>query len=83
VAPTRFGFLTILYVGLFPSLLAQIFFFRGVELIGANRAGVFINLVPVLGSLLAILLLGEEPALYHVVGYGLILSGIMIAQRRA
>ena len=82
VAPSSSGWAVIVYIGLFPSLFAQLFFARGVDLIGANRAGIFVNLVPVLGSLLAILLLGEQPAAYHAVGYGLILSGILIAQRR-
>ncbi len=82
VWPSPKGVAVIFYIGLFPSLFAQIFYARGIELIGANRAGVFINLVPVLGSALAILLLGEQPALYHGVGYGLILAGIIVSQRR-
>ena len=48
-----------------PSLLSQIFFIRGVELIGPARAGLFVNLVPVFGALLAVMLLGEPFALYH------------------
>ena len=63
--PTAKGWLVLLYVGLFPSLLSQIFFMRGVELIGPARAGLFVNLVPVFGALLAVLLLGEPFALYH------------------
>lgn len=82
VWPSLKGAAIVVYIGLFPSLFAQIFYARGIELIGANRAGAFINLVPVLGSALAIVLLGEQPALYHAVGYGLILAGIVITQRR-
>ena len=70
----------ILYVTLFPSLLSQIFFIRGVELIGANRAGLFINLVPVFGAGLAILLLGEVFRLYHAVALALVLGGIALAE---
>ncbi|MEZ5840489.1 MAG: DMT family transporter [Hyphomicrobiales bacterium] len=74
--------LLILYVALFPSFFAQLFYARGVELIGANRAGLFINLVPLFGSGLAILFLGEHLQLYHIVGYGLVVVGLIAAQRR-
>ncbi|MCP4380679.1 MAG: DMT family transporter [Hyphomicrobiales bacterium] len=70
------------YVVVFPSLIAYFFFNRGVELIGANRAGQFFHLIPVFGSILAILFLGERPQWYHGVGYALILTGIVVAQRR-
>ena len=49
----------IAYTVVFPSLLAQIFYIARVALIGANRAGLFINLVPIFGTPLSILLLGE------------------------
>ncbi len=80
--PTTKGVLIIAYAVLFPSLISQVFFVRGVELIGANRAGLFVNLVPLFGSVLAITLLGERAALYHGAGYALILAGIAIAQRK-
>ena len=76
------GLMLILYVALFPSFFAQLFYARGVELIGPNRAGLFINLVPVFGSLLAITLIGERIAGYHLVGYGLVVAGILVANRR-
>ena len=76
------GLSLILYVALFPSFFAQLFYARGVELIGPNRAGLFINLVPVFGSLLAIALIGERIAGYHLVGYGLVVAGILVANRR-
>lgn len=75
--------LAIAYVSVFPSVLSYIFYNRGVELIGANRAGVFMHLVPFYGAALAILLLGEQPQLYHGVGIALILSGVALAARRA
>ena len=52
------------YVCVFPSLLGYLFLNRGIELIGANRAAPFIHLVPVFGSVLAIVLLGERFELY-------------------
>jgi drug/metabolite transporter (DMT)-like permease len=72
----------LLYVALLPSLLSQIFFIRGVELIGPARAGLFVNLVPVFGALLAVVLLGEPFALYHAIGLALVLGGIWLAERR-
>ena len=74
--------LTLAYVAIFPSILAYLFFNRGVELIGANRAAPFFHLIPVFGSVLAIVFLGERPHLFHVTGYALVLAGVAIAARR-
>lgn len=74
--------LTLAYVAIFPSILAYLFFNRGVELIGANRAAPFFHLIPVFGSVLAIAFLGERPHLYHLAGYALVLTGVVIAARR-
>lgn len=71
----------IFYVSLFPALIAYLCFNRGVELIGANRAAPFFHLMPVFGSVLAILLLGESFAWYHGAGYALVLAGIVTATR--
>lgn len=70
------------YVIVFPSTLAYLCYNRGVELIGANRSAPFYHLIPVFGSVLAIGFLGEEPRLFHLVGYALVLSGVFIAARR-
>ena len=67
---------------IFPSTLAYLFFNRGIALIGPNRAAPFFHLVPVFGSAMAILLLGEQPRLFHLVGYVLVLAGVVIASRR-
>jgi drug/metabolite transporter (DMT)-like permease len=74
---------TLVYVMIFPSALAYLFFNRGIALIGPNRAAPFFHLVPVFGSAMAILLLGEEPRLFHLVGYVLVLAGVVIASRQA
>jgi drug/metabolite transporter (DMT)-like permease len=71
------------YVVIFPSTLAYTFFNRGLALIGPNRAAPFFHLVPVFGSAMAILLLGEQLRLFHLVGYVLVLAGVIIASRRA
>jgi drug/metabolite transporter (DMT)-like permease len=80
--PTPKGWLILLYVAVMPSLLSQIFYMRGVELIGPARAGLFVNLVPVFGALLAVLLLGEPFATYHALGLVLVLGGIWLAAQR-
>ncbi|MEM9145522.1 MAG: DMT family transporter [Pseudomonadota bacterium] len=81
--PTMTGLAVMLYVAIFPSCLAQLFFLRGVDLIGPGRAGVYVNLVPVFASLLAVLLLGERFAGFHALALGLVLGGIWLAQREA
>jgi drug/metabolite transporter (DMT)-like permease len=73
---------TLVYVVIFPSALAYLFFNRGIMLIGPNRAAPFFHLVPVFGSAMAILLLGEQPRLFHLVGYMLVLAGVVIASRQ-
>jgi drug/metabolite transporter (DMT)-like permease len=73
---------TIAYVVSLPSTLAYLFFNRGIVLIGPNRAAPFFHLMPVFGSAMAILLLGEQPRLFHLVGYVMVLAGVLIASRQ-
>ena len=70
---------TIVYVAIFPSLLAFIFWNRAVRDIGANRAGVFIHLMPVFSSIMAIMFLGESIELFHLQGISLVFAGIFLA----
>jgi drug/metabolite transporter (DMT)-like permease len=63
--------------------VSQIFFIRGVAILGANRAGLFINLVPIFAALLAVLILGESFRPYHMLGLTLVLGGIVMAERFA
>lgn len=79
--PTLKGWAVLAFVGIVPSFLAQIFFMRGVELIGPGRAGIFANLVPVIGSGLAVLFLGEPFGWHHAAALVLVLGGIAIAER--
>ncbi|MEM7506928.1 MAG: DMT family transporter [Pseudomonadota bacterium] len=81
--PTTQGWLVVLFVAIFPSCLSQLFFLRGVDLIGPGQAGVYINLVPVFASILAVLILGERFAWYHAAALALVLGGIWLAQRSA
>jgi len=80
IAPDLRGWLILLYVAIFPSILSQIFYIRGIELIGANRASLFVNLVPVFGTLLSIVILGEKFEFYHVLALGLVFGGIWLAE---
>ena len=73
--------LAILYTAIFPSLLAYLFYNRGVELLGPAKAGAYINLVPMFAAALGLLVLGERPSLYHFAGFALILTGVAIVSR--
>jgi drug/metabolite transporter (DMT)-like permease len=70
------------YVSLFASVIAYIFWNRGVREVGPNPAGVMLNLMPVFGAGLAVALLGERLAGYHWLGAALVLAGILLAGRR-
>ena len=80
--PTPKGWVITVLVAIFPSFLAQVFFIRGVELIGPGRAGVFINLIPVFGAAMAVVFLGEAFGWYQGVGLALVMAGIVLAQKR-
>jgi drug/metabolite transporter (DMT)-like permease len=79
-APTTTGWILALLVTLLPSLIAQIFFIQGVTLIGPGRAGVFVNLVPVFASIMAVIFLQEVFQLYHALALTLVLSGIWLSE---
>ena len=81
VIPGIKGWLLVIYCAIFPSLLAQVLFMRGVELAGPNRAGKYVNLVPVFAALFAVMMLGEVMHLYHIISLVLVLGGIYMAER--
>ncbi len=72
----------IAYVAIFPSLIAYIFYNRGVELLGPARTGLYMFLVPVFGALLAMVFLGERLHFYHALGFAFIIGGVVIGSRR-
>src|SRR5712671_6554736 len=74
--------LSLFYVAVFPSTLAYLCFNRGVQLIGANRAAPFFHVVPVFGSAMAMVFLGERPQLFHIIGFALVLTGVFVASRK-
>ena len=79
--PTLKGWLILIYIAFGPSMLAQIFYMRGVEIIGAGRAGLYANLVPVFGAVLAVALLGEAFRPFHAVALALGLSGFWLSEQ--
>lgn len=79
--PTWKGLLALLYVAFLTSMLGQIFFMRGVELVGPGRASQFQNLAPLIGSVMSAIVLGEQFALYHILALALVTGGILIAER--
>ena len=80
--PDARGLTVAAYTAVFPAILAQVFYMRGVEMIGGNRAGIFINAVPVFGALLAVVILGEQFHAFHALGLLLVIGGIWLAERR-
>jgi drug/metabolite transporter (DMT)-like permease len=79
--PTALTIGAIIFVTLFSTITAFVSWTRGVELIGPNRAGVFLHLIPIYSALLTGALLGEPLRFYHVVGFVLILLGVWFASR--
>jgi drug/metabolite transporter (DMT)-like permease len=80
--PSAGGIALIVFIGLLPSFISQLLFMQAVSLIGPARAGIFLNLTPIFGPLLAVLVLGEPLAPYHALALLLVLGGIYIAESR-
>ncbi len=79
-APSPTGWVIVALVSLLPSFIAQVFFIYGVSLIGPGRAGVFVNLVPVFASIMAVFYLQESFEPYHAVSLVLVLGGIALSE---
>lgn len=78
MSPTVWAVLA--YVMVFPSMFSQIFYARGVDLVGPNRAAPSHNLIPVFGALGSVLILGERLELYHYLAAAIIIAGIVLAE---
>ncbi|WP_338830835.1 DMT family transporter [Bradyrhizobium sp. 27S5] len=79
---TTNNLLSLFYVAVFPSTLAYLCFNRGVQLIGANRAAPFFHMVPVFGTIMSIVFIGEHPQAFHFIGFALVLAGVFAASRK-
>jgi drug/metabolite transporter (DMT)-like permease len=80
ILPDGQGWMIIVYAVIFPSLVAQAFYVEAVEMIGANRAGIFINFLPVWGALLSVVILGEAFQAYHAVALVMVVAGVLLAE---
>lgn len=80
ILPDMQGWMVIGYAVIFPSLLAQVFYVRAVEEIGGNRASIFINLLPVWGALLSVVILGEAFQTYHAIALAMVVAGVLMAE---
>ena len=75
-------FLTLTYFVLFPGLASFFFWIKGVALIGANRAGVFLHLMPILGAVMAMIIFNEKIMFYHFLGAVFIVAGITLSNKK-
>ena len=74
--------LTLAYVVLFPGLLSFICWIKGISMIGPNRSGIFLHLMPILSAIMAMIIFDERFMFFHVLGAIFILSGILISNKR-
>ena len=79
--PSAKGWMAIFYVAIFTSIVGHVSWIRTVGLIGPSRAGVFQNLVPLIGAGLSVLVLGEELRWFHAASLGLVILGIWVSER--
>ena len=75
-------FLTLTYVVLFPGLASFIFWIKGIAIIGVNRSGIFLHLMPIFSTVLAITIFKEKFMLYHLIGAILIITGIVLSSKK-
>jgi len=73
--------LTLSYVVLFPGLASFIFWIKGISIIGSNRSGIFLHLMPIFSTILAMLIFKEKFMIYHLIGAILIVAGIILSSR--
>ena len=75
-------FLTLSYVVLFPGLASFICWIKGIAIIGANRSGIFLHLMPIFSTILAIIIFKEKFMIYHLIGAMLIVTGIVLSSKK-
>ncbi len=76
-------YLILIFVVLFSGLASFIFWIKGISLIGANRSGVFLHLMPILSAVMAMILFDEKLMLYHILGTFFILTGIIFSNKKS
>ena len=75
-------YLTLTYVVIFPGLASFFFWIKGISIIGANRAGVFLHLMPIFGAIMAIVIFDEKFMNYHIFGAIFIIVGITLSNKK-
>ena len=78
---TQLAWLIVLFISLIPSFMSQVFYMRGVDLIGPDRAGVYSNLVPIYSAALGVLILNEAFGLYHSLSIIIVITGLTVISR--
>jgi drug/metabolite transporter (DMT)-like permease len=78
--PTITGWVVVALVTLLPSLVSQLLYIHAVGLVGPGRSGMFVNLVPIFASIMAVLYLGEHFENFHAISLVLVLCGILLAE---
>ncbi len=81
ILPSYFGIFSIFYSGVMASLVGQILFVRGVQSVGSNRAGLYLNMVPVFGAVMAVIFLGEKLQSFHFISGLFVLFGIYLVEK--
>ena len=74
--------LILTYVVFFPGLASFIFWIKGISIIGSNRAGIFLHLIPIFSTIMAIIILKEKFMFYHLIGALLIVTGIILSSKK-
>ena len=74
--------LVLSYVVLLPGIISFFFWIKGVALIGANRAGIYLHLMPILAAILAMIIFDEVLLFYHYIGGIFIISGILLSNKK-
>ena len=74
--------LTLSYVVLFPGLASFFFWIKGISIIGSNRSGIFLHLMPIFSTIMAILIFKEKFMNFHLFGAAFIISGIFLSSRK-
>jgi len=76
-------YLTLTYVVLFPGLASFFFWIKGISIIGVNRSGIFLHLMPIFGAIMAMIIFGEKFMFYHFLGAIFIFMGIILSNRKS
>ena len=79
--PDPVGWGVVFYAAILPAIVAQVMWIRGLEIIGSNRGGVFMNLVPIFAAGMAVLFLDEDFRLYHAMALVLVVFGVWMSQK--